>query len=88
MLVASTPAAARLRSVRPTAPLLELERGAAEAAVDQHQLAAGIDELRVERHRHHALGHVGGCRSGERLGLRHVAHEGVGQRERARTVVD
>jgi len=68
--------------------LARLEGGAAEAAVDQHQLAAGIDELRVERHRHHALGHVGGRRSGERLGLRHVAHEGVGQRERAGAVVD
>ena len=68
--------------------LAGLESGDAVAAVDQHQLAAGVDELRVERHRHHALRHVGGFRSGQRLFLRDVFDERIGHRERARAVVD
>ena len=87
MLLGSTPAAARFCSVRPAAPLAS-RAGDPVAAVDQDQLAAGVDELRVERHRHHALRHVGGFRGRERLFLRDVGHERVGHRERARAVVD
>ena len=68
--------------------LAGLEIGNAITAIDQHQLAAGVDELRIERHRHHALRHVGGLGCGERFLLWHVLHEGVGHREAARTVID
>ena len=88
MLLGSTPAAARFCRVRPTAPLLGSRVGDAVAAIDQDQLAAGVDELRVERHRHHALRHVGGFGGGQRLLLRHVLDERVGHRERARPVID
>src|ERR1700758_1826831 len=52
----------------------------AMAAVEQHQFAAGVDQLRSDRHRHHALRHIGSFGSGERLILAHVRHPLVGQR--------
>src|ERR1700688_3359628 len=64
------------------------EIGHAVTGIDQDQLAAGVDELRVERHRYHALGHVGGISRSKRLVLWDIGHERIGQRERARTVVD
>ena len=60
----------------------------AEAGIDQHQLRAGVDHLRIERDGHHALGHVGRFGGGERLLLGDVAHEAVGHRESAGAVAD
>jgi hypothetical protein len=82
MLLGSIPAAARFCRVRPAAP------GDPVAAVDQDQLAAGVDELRVERHGHHALRHIGGFSGGQRVVLRDIGHERIRHRKRARTVVD
>src|SRR5262249_46351063 len=63
-------------------------RRRAEAGVDQHGMRSRVDHLRIERHRHHALRHVGRFGGGERLLLRHVLHEAVRHREAARAVGD
>ena len=65
-----------------------LEIGDAVAGVDQDQLAAGVDQLRVERHRHHALAAYRRLPRRQRLVLRTLRHEIVGHRKRTRTVVD
>ena len=68
--------------------LAGLEIGDTVAGVDQHELGAGVDELRVERHRDHALAHVGRLARGQRFLLWRVDDELVRHRESARTVID
>ncbi len=52
-----------------------LQHGNAVAAVDQDQLGAGVDELRVERHRDHAFRHITGLSLSLRLFLRNITNE-------------
>ncbi len=60
----------------------------AVAGIDQHKLGAGVDELRIERHRDHALWHVGRLTRRQRLFLRNVGDELVRHREGSRAIVD
>ncbi|MGY4428210.1 hypothetical protein ACVWWO_000687 [Bradyrhizobium sp. F1.13.1] len=68
--------------------LAGLEIGDTVAGIDQHELGAGVDELRVERYRDHALRHVGRLARGQRFLLRRVDDELVRHRESTRTVID
>ena len=65
-----------------------LKRCDAVTAINQDQLAARVNELRVERYRHHAGRHVRRLRRSQRLLLGHIGHPIVGHRERARPIVD